>query len=165
MNENNISGKKTYAGIGSRSTPENKQKIMVWLASIFEKAGYHLNTGDAEGADKAFKRGVKDEKNFTEFKPIDNIPNIAFKIAEEFHPFYNLLKPYVKKLMARNSQIILGVNCNKPVEFVVCWTPGGRWVGRTSQGMRIAESYGIDICNIFYPHQLKKLIIYIKEMV
>lgn len=155
--------RKTYAGIGSRSTPESKQKIMTHLASILEKLGYHLNTGDADGADDAFKKGIKNSKNYTEFKPIGRIPDVAFEIAEQFHPAYDILSIYVKKLMARNSQIILGELCDEQVRFVVCWTPKGRQVGGTSQGMRIAKAYGIKVYNIYFKVELIELIEFIKE--
>jgi predicted Rossmann fold nucleotide-binding protein DprA/Smf involved in DNA uptake len=53
----------TYAGIGSRKTPqdilENMTKIATWLESL----GYTLNSGGAKGADEYFEKGVKTNNN------------------------------------------------------------------------------------------------------
>lgn len=155
---------KTFAGIGPRDTPDFVQNAMTSISSDLEVIGYDLNTGDAVGADYAFKEGYNDKSRINEYSPKDNdIPRIAFEIAEKFHPIYYKLKPFTKKLMARNSQIILGKNCDEPVEFVVSWTPKGVWKGGTSQGIRIATHYKIPIFNIYYNDQLENILKYAKK--
>jgi len=140
-----------YAGIGSRETPKNIQELMIKIARHLEEIGFLLRSGGAVGADIAFENGVNDNDNKEIFLGNnENIPKIAFDIAEKFHPIYYSLKPYVMKLMARNSQIILGENCNDPVNYVICWTLNGKEIGGTSQGLRIAREYNIPIYNLFF---------------
>jgi len=50
---------KFYAGIGSRETPEEVQDMMTEIASYLEDKGYMLRSGNANGADQAFAKGVK----------------------------------------------------------------------------------------------------------
>ena len=46
-----------YAGIGSRSTPDNVLGIMEKLGIVLAKKGFILRSGGADGADKAFEKG------------------------------------------------------------------------------------------------------------
>jgi len=133
-----------YAGIGSRKTPKDTLEFMMRLARILERKGYILRSGGAEGADTAFASGVKKKEIF---RPSDATPE-AIDIPIGVHPAPHNCKDYVKKLHGRNAQIILGRNLNKPVEFVVCWTPEGKTVGGTGLGIRLAEQRGITIYNI-----------------
>ena len=47
-----------YTGIGSRRTPNDIQAKMANLANLLASKEYSLYSGAAEGADKAFERGV-----------------------------------------------------------------------------------------------------------
>ena len=53
---------KTYAGIGSRKTPNSILEEMTTLAKLLSNMGYTLNSGGAVGADTAFEQGA-DKKN------------------------------------------------------------------------------------------------------
>ncbi|GAG46694.1 unnamed protein product, partial [marine sediment metagenome] len=35
-----------------------------------------------------------------------------------------------------------------PVDFIICWTPGGREVGGTAQAIRIAKANHIKVFNL-----------------
>ena len=48
---------KYYAGIGSRSTPEDVLDRMYKLAILLAKRSYTLRSGGANGADTAFEKG------------------------------------------------------------------------------------------------------------
>ena len=159
---------KIYAGIGSRDTPEHVYKLMVQIASYQAKKGTILRTGAANGADSAFIEGHFKETNtnleiyipffpFNGYHP-ENDRNVhsgtcwkSESIAEKYHPRWDILKPAVKKLMARNSYQVLGKNLKTPVDFVICWTPftrKGDPKGGTSQAIRIAEAYNIPVINL-----------------
>lgn len=151
---------KSYAGIGSRSTPKPILLNMQLFAAELSKS-FTLRTGGANGADMAFINGAETNieiyipsEDFNGFnsnidpRVISYIPEEAFRIAKEFHPVYDKLKPYARKLMARNSMQILGKNLDDPVEFVVCYTHDGKASGGTGQAIRIAESLNIKIYNL-----------------
>ena len=48
---------KWYTGVGSRETPEDMQAFIRLLAYKLANDGFHLRSGAAEGADKAFEAG------------------------------------------------------------------------------------------------------------
>lgn len=130
-----------YAGIGSRETPTDVLRTMYLL-------GYHLTrsallrSGHAVGADMAFEAGARDAKGGTViFTPGDaeNNPN-WFHHAKRYHPAWAVCSPYARNCHARNSAIVLGANLDDPVDFIVCWTRGGRIAGGTGQALRIATS-------------------------
>lgn len=50
-----------------------------------------------------------------------------------------------RKLQARNSHQVLGLDLETPSEFIVCWTKNGKSSGGTGQAIRIALDYGIPI--------------------
>lgn len=151
---------KSYAGIGSRSTPKPFINLMKGVAETLCE-DYILRTGGADGADMAFIQGAN--KNMEIYVPCDGfngffeannphvitkIPTKAYEIAEEFHPTYQKLKPFVKNLMARNCMQILGKELDNPVDFVICYTNDGKASGGTGQALRLAESMNIRIYNI-----------------
>lgn len=151
---------KFYAGIGSRKTPEDKLGEMREMGGFLLKQGYTLRSGGALGADKAFEEGVDKEykrnpelrKEVLEkeiFTARDWIPQWAYEEAERFHPAWYRLTAYAKKLHARNSMILYGLDGKTPVDFIVCWTPEGKISGGTGQALRIASVRRIKIFNMF----------------
>ena len=136
-----------YAGIGSRTSPPDMCSLMTKLATALEVLGYKLRSGGADGADKAFERGVKNAANKEILRPKDATP-AAIQLASEVHPAWHHCNDYARKLHGRNSQIILGRNLDVPVKFVICWTPKGNEVGGTALGMRLATKQGIIVYNL-----------------
>ena len=51
----------TYAGIGARSTPPEVLADMTRIARWLCRTGWHLNSGGAHGADRAFADGATPE--------------------------------------------------------------------------------------------------------
>lgn len=155
----------TYAGIGARKTPPEILKEFEQIGEDLAREGYTLRSGHAEGADSAFEVGCDKVngqkeiyipwKNFNGSKSdliIEWNWNLnsqkAYDIAREFHPYYENLKPFVRKLMARNSFQVLGnLKGDKPSDFVICYTEGGELKGGTAQAIRIANAYGIPVYN------------------
>jgi len=142
-----------YAGIGSRKTPEETLEFMTRFARILARKGYILRSGGAEGADTAFANGAKKKEIF---RPKDATPE-AIELAMSVHPAPQHCNAYVRKLHGRNTQIILGKNLDTPVDFVVCWTPGGGTIGGTGLGIRLANDRGIKVYNLFKADDLIEL--------
>ena len=69
----------------------------------------------------------------------------AFEIAKKYHPYWDNLKDGAKKLQARNSHQVLGLDLHTPSSFVICWTKDGKGGGGTGQALRIAKDYHIPI--------------------
>jgi hypothetical protein len=149
----------TYAGIGSRATPDHILREMTNVATNLELAGYTLRSGGARGADAAFERGVSDPKHKEIFLPWARFNNNdspywgatprAYDMAQAYHPAWERCSNAARKFHARNCHQILGWELNHPVEFVVCWTPNGVITGGTGQALRIAQHHGILIFNMF----------------
>ena len=134
-----------YAGIGARDTPAVKLGEMMHIARKLRLLDYVLRSGGAQGADSAFESMVGTRKQI--FRPSDS-GLVAQEHAAKYHPNWAACKPYVRKLHARNSIILLGTTLDTPVDFVVCWTPEGKVTGGTGQALRIALDYEIPIYNL-----------------
>ena len=139
---------KYYAGIGARATPFAVLDSMSKLAFMLECNGYILRSGGACGADSAFETGLEDQKN-KEIFYAENYTSAAMQHAQRYHPAWNRLSEHAKHLMARNSMILLGADLIDPVDCVICWTAGGKTIGGTGQGIRVAIDYDIPIFNLW----------------
>jgi len=148
---------KFYAGIGARETPTWAINLMVSLSEKLEKDGYTLRSGGASGADSAFERGATKKEIF---RP-KNATLDSLLLASEFHPRWDELNDYVKKLHARNCQIILGQYLDSPVKFAVCWTKNGEAIGGTGQAIRLCNHYNIPIFNIALQETLDRFKTYL----
>ena len=87
----------------------------------------------------------------------------AYKLVDKFHPAAHRLKPYAKRLHARNSFQVLGNDLMTPSSFVICWTPEFQLddrgavcnvSGGTGQAVRIAYAHKIPVIHI--GHRLVK---------
>jgi len=153
----------SYAGIGSRNAPQNILEFMEKIASILEQCDYVLRSGKAKGSDKAFERGVRNPKNKEIFTHRDAKPwayvTVKKYLPEDRPATFDSWNDYVKGLLARNMMQILGKLGDKPVKFVVCWTPIGDYntsdVGGTGYALRCAIDRGIPTYNLNYPQQLE----------
>lgn len=126
-----------YAGIGSRETPPDVLKTMYLIGYNLAKVAL-LRSGHAIGANLAFEAGARDANGYHQiFRPSDaeNYPNWAHH-AKRYHPAWPACSTYARNCHARNSAIVLGIYLNDPVDFIVCWTRGGRIAGGTGQALR-----------------------------
>jgi len=137
--------KPKYAGIGSRVITEDIWARIIGIGSYLRGQNWTCVSGGADGSDTAFEQAARDD--FEVWRPKDATVE-AREIAENFHPNWDGCDRYTKALHARNSMIILGEDCNTPVQFVVAYTEGGKLKGGTAQGLRIAKAYQIPIYNI-----------------
>lgn len=155
-----------YAGIGSRRTPAGVLDTMARIAGFLARRGFVLRSGGAEGADLAFERGADaaggDKAIYLPFPAFNANPSPlhtpsapAMALAERFHPAWHRCSPAARKLHARNGHQILGDDLASPVDFVVCWTEGGRGEGGTGQALRIARAFGIAVFDLGSPTCLR----------
>ena len=149
----------SYAGIGSRKTPEIALNTFKYLGSKLGEKGFTLRSGHAVGADIAFEDGcdsVNGKKEiYLPWKGFNGsnsnlfyISKEAFNLAYNFHPVFNKQSEAVKKLLARDGYQVLGQNLNDPVKMVICFTEFGKLKGGTSQAIRIANAYNIPVFNL-----------------
>lgn len=147
----------TYAGVGSRSTPIETLTLMAELAADLALRGWILRSGGANGADTAFESGAPPGQKeiylpWPMFKnnpsPLCIPPEIAFEIAERYHPAWHRLDDKGKPLMARNTQQVLGENCDDPANLLICYTVDGLARGGTSQALRLAAAYRVPVINL-----------------
>jgi hypothetical protein len=146
---------KIYAGIGARKTPTKILQHMEQISSVLSANNYMLRSGAADGADAAFERGAKHKHIFLPWGGFNNSKSTftdptakAMNIAENIHPYWGNLRQGARKMMARNVHQILGLNCDSPVDFVICWTPSGRIVGGTGFAINLADKYNIPVFNL-----------------
>jgi hypothetical protein len=160
---------KSYAGIGSRETPQDILLLMQDLAVYLAGEGYTLRSGGAGGADTAFERGCDGAGGPKQiFLPWNGFSGRyatssfgtdthgvfagvgpqALALAEQFHPAWKRCSRGARTLHARNGYQVLGPRLDDPVEFVLCWTPRGSGSGGTGQALRIARDRGIRVYDL-----------------
>ena len=102
-----------YAGIGSRETPIEIQKLFINVGRYLAKKKLILRSGGANGADQAFEKGcdlVSSKKEI--YLPWAGFENSnsklivkdkkAFEIAEQFHPYWH---NFIKVLRSYKQEI------------------------------------------------------------
>jgi len=148
---------RSYAGIGSRKTPDIVLESMKHAARYLWEKGLILRSGGANGADTAFEDGLPlragnakeiylpwegfNGNKSALFQPTQR----AYEYARRFHPAYKQLSKGAQKLMARNTHQVLGKDLDDPSLFILCWTPDGKGEGGTGQAIRIADAHDIPV--------------------
>ncbi|KKN09988.1 hypothetical protein LCGC14_1041260 [marine sediment metagenome] len=158
-----------YAGIGSRDLTPAQINTCEKLGAWFAQQGHILCTGNAKGADQAFARGVNsvDPTRVRLFLPwssyerqaivpgnkvisLDDYPAAAIARLEvdaaKHHGAWHRLKQGGRKLMVRNGLIIEGPA--GPVGIVLAFPSNKVGGGGTGQGIRLAESKGIEVIDL-----------------
>lgn len=152
-----------YAGIGNRNVSDHILKTCKDVSNALSLLGYTCRSGGANGCDSAFSSGSVSNKIFL---PSNDIPDLAFTIASRYHPYWISLKQYTRRLMARNSLIILDNDLKTPVDFVVCYTHDGcetcdeylnGKISGTGLAIAIADSYNIPVINIANSNWVERL--------
>lgn len=156
-----VTGPVRFAGVGSRETPESVLGLMREVGGLLSEMGWALRTGEAVGADSAFREGVeatgKTGEIFT-IKPRPDIPGSVFdlrpvhmRMLNSVHPKPERLSEAGRKLMARNGSQVFGTDFREPSDLVICWTVGGKGGGGTGQAIRLARSVGIPVLDLGLP--------------
>jgi hypothetical protein len=177
----------TYAGIGSRETPQEVLDLMTEAAKYLDGLGYTLRSGGAAGADTAFEKGAIKKEIFKGFDPVGET---EIKIAHEIHPDLKgamsasknkKIKAKiaegasnneaeksgersawaVQNLMARNTNQIFGKNLDSTTDFVLFYAQETnnplRPKGGTGQAVEMARRKGIPTINMASPDWRKQL--------
>ena len=158
----------TYAGIGSRETTDRALNQIRALGLRLAELRFTLHSGGAGGADTAFEEGAilggGERKIFLPWKsfnkndsPLYRICDDAIQLAQYYHPQGKGMSPVVTKMMARNCYQVLGEDLKSPVDFIACWTPGGKASGGTGQALRIADDRDIPVFNLYDINALDRL--------
>ena len=152
----------TYAGIGARKTPPGVLADMTRIAQWLCRTGWHLNSGGASGADRAFAEGASPQTR-TLYLPwpgynghagsdcrtlTPSEMESALTLAARVHPAWSKCSRGVRSLHARNAAIVLGSRLENPVGAVVAWSPSGGMVGGTGIALRMAGTAGIPVLNL-----------------
>lgn len=157
-----------YTGIGSRETPNDILDRMTRLGSWFSELDWVLRSGGAEGADRAFERGVRVGKQCDTYIPwkgfakhSDN-PMIgsefdtweeAQELASTIHPAWERCSRGAKALHARNVYQVLGSDLKTPSKFVVYYakeTKTGEVSGGTRTAVMLARQHNIPCVNMLH---------------
>ena len=164
-----------YTGVGSRNTPKDVLVLMGAIATKMAHFNYGCRTGDAPGADKAFRDSASGAGVFTNnqldphntyykppmlevYKASDCTPE-AMTIAARFHPAWHKCSAFARKLHGRNAFQILGLGLNDPSKYCICWTPDGcishatrqYSTGGTGTAISIADAYKVPVINLAIP--------------
>lgn len=146
---------KYYAGIGSRKAPEEALNEAIRIGRVMAEKCWVLRSGGAKGMDSAFEAGAECLKDSGKdiLRPKDVLPWAEEELKKCLPSYLSEdglahLKPYVRGLLARDMQQILGKSGDRPVEFVVCWTPAGEDDGGTGYAIRCAKRHGIPVYNL-----------------
>lgn len=162
-----IENVKEYAGIGARKTPPDVLELMQNIAFYFAKQNKHLRTGNAEGADYAFMKGVnqctgyevslylpwptyrKDYIQSTNGICVQEPSKEAIHFAGFYHTAWEKCGENARKFHGRNAQIIMGSMLVDPVDIVICYSESDI-KGGTAMGIQIAKAHQIPVYNLYY---------------
>lgn len=160
-----------YTGIGSRTTPSNILREMESIAKAMSRLGFTLRSGGAGGADKAFENGSSDSEIILPWKGFNGASGIVYTSSPEsvasvndLHPCPSRLSVGAFKCIERDYFQVAGLSGEPVSEFVVCWTSDGKASGGTGQAIRVAESLGVPVYNLFNISDKKALIARIRAL-
>lgn len=147
---------KRYVGMGTSTTPTEMHRWLknaaVWLDSL----DYMLCSGHTEKADIVFEDFSMHKEIYLPWKgfnestselSLESMPNVskATEIARKFNPNFGALSDREQKQIIMSGFQVLGQSLEEPVDFVLCWTEGGKIEGNIGQVLRIARYYEIPI--------------------
>lgn len=156
-----VTGPVRFAGVGARATPEPVLALMREVGGLLSDQGWRLRTGEAVGADSAFREGAEAAGRPGEIFTIKPRPDLAgsvfdlrpvhLRMLNSVHPKPDRLSETGRKLMARNGSQVFGTDFTEPSDLVICWTVGGKGGGGTGQAIRLAISVGIPVLDLGLP--------------
>jgi hypothetical protein len=166
-----------YAGIGSRSTPQDVCEVLARWGERAARAGWILRSDGAPGADTAFERGCDAAGGLKEIflpwarfqenpSPFTRPTEAAIRMAAGAHPAFGMLKPAERLLHGRNAHQVFGPNLDDPIAMVLCWTEDGceseaartPATGGTGTGITLASRAGIPVFNLRNPDAERRLL-------
>lgn len=163
---------KTYAGVGSRDTPQDMLDLMYRMAKVLCDLGWIGNSGEAPGADWYFHQGAKASSNYGPGAFNAIIPWNGFKSQNEVKVYQHegnniyvmprrrskraemlgigargtyagLNTPGKIALHSRNAMQVLGMDLMSPVKFLICWAKPVGNKGKVSGGTNTAVALAL----------------------
>ena len=128
-------------GFTLRATGDNRDKLAVEGEKAYERKEYHI----------PFKKFNPDVEAKTS-KP----SKFAYEIAAKYHRAFTKVSNVVRGFLARNVHIMLGSDCNTPVNFIIIYTSCGiettknikfETAGNVSFNIDLAEELNVPIFN------------------
>lgn len=156
-----------YAGIGPREVPLQVCIRLTDTARLIAGYGYRLSSGGAAGCDTAFEEGARDARTWSAPEPRIYREDAAaghiaaFELAARFHDKWDTLKVGHRRLLARNTYILLSPTLDQPVDFVTTYHQGQN--GGTKHSLRIAEYFGIPVFNLLREAEFRRLVLWLQE--
>lgn len=174
----------TYAGIGSRDTPEEVLSIQFRLGRALCDAGWHGMSGECHGSDMMYHEGARQSPRYKEvgftaiipwegfegcqYNPEDGIIDLRHTKVSKRAMWLGIgargtdagLKKGGILLHTRNALQILGLDLKHPVRFVSCWAKPlgkqGHVQGGTGTAVALAIHMGIPVINLYTEEGLKR---------
>ena len=156
----------SYTGVGSRETPPDVLILMRRIGYVMAMKGISLRTGEADGADSAFYKGVVDAYDLhrvkfenevfvagppKSFHYVNDVVDIfngasAFDASIPLEKFretavrirgsWDDLSYFGAKCHIRNVAQVLGANGNSPSRGLICWAKPVNTIKVTDSKMR-----------------------------
>lgn len=144
-----------YTGVGRRNTPRYVLELMEEIGVILAKQGYTLRTGNARGADAAFRKNVPNNKKEV-YGPVDYEESAykeeIIKLITKARGSLNGLSEMGIALHGRNTFQVLGRYLDKPSSFLIFWSPPignkGLVEGGTNTTVQLAIQQNIKTYNL-----------------
>lgn len=150
-----------FTGVGSRETPSDVLIVMKEISKKLTKHGLILRTGDAEGADKAFRDGVVNS-NLEVYTASDSTV-VVENIAQKYHPAWQNCSSFAQKLLGRNVFQVKGKDLQTNSQFLICWTKKGQSIGGTRIAIELAKDENIPVFNLALKTDVENLIVFLKN--
>lgn len=144
--------------VGSRKAPEHILEIASLIGERLRDFGYIRRSGGAPGMDQAW---LKYPSPYDEvFRPDNRGINILnqpdhqqyFNLAKTLVPHWNNCGDWARKMHARNTCQVLGLDLNTPSSFLIFWAPedvNGNVSGGTRTAVELARRHNIPVFNLY----------------
>lgn len=146
-----------YTGVGSRKIPAEAYTTLLDYAMELNLIGFSCRTGDAAGADQAFREGTVEPIVYSPKHLLKKPEHWAYEEVKKHMPSdrygFDNWSAFVKALLARNMMQVLGDCGTIPSEFLLCWAPSNDYSdsssGGTGYAIRCALAHNIPVYNLY----------------
>lgn len=150
-----------YAGLAARTTPSVVQEILTQIVARLDAEGLVLRTGDRCGGQRAMRDGARGAA--TRIMRLDCDAGLAAASRRTARQLldYSHFRCHPDRLpnasfdeLGRTVRIVLGVEMNDPVAFLLCWTKrrkrGRKKVrhGDTAFARTVARASGVPVFDL-----------------
>lgn len=147
---------KYFTGTGSRETPVEIQDIMFQLAIKMAKQNVILRTGEAYGAEWAFKKGCHQAQGRKEIFMGYQETKESLALARQYHPDWMSYSIHERQQHSIKVHQVLGRSLNLPSKAIILWTMDGcitlaqrtQNTGHSVTAIAIANQFNIPVFNL-----------------